>query len=253
MSHDSLIERKRILIFCNSCARFRKINKSADLREGCLCPTCGLNSRQRGILLAIQIIILKRIFHCRELKVVGVSDGEPLRKSLSKIFKDRYKNYEYHEEPRLDITKVDNKLVHSADIVICSEVLEHVPPPIDLAFEGLFSIIKLGGFAVISVPHMLTGQSHVEHYPILSNFEIQNSQDPKLIGFDQEGIYLEFTDLVFHGGAGSTLEYRVFSKDSLIENLTRVGFTQIKSLPNRRFFGVSWEPWSRVWIARKPY
>ena len=76
MSHDSLIERKSILIFCNSCARFRKIDISADLREGCLCPTCGLNSRQRGILLATQLIILKRIFHYRGLKVVGVSDGE---------------------------------------------------------------------------------------------------------------------------------------------------------------------------------
>jgi fructose-bisphosphate aldolase class II len=58
-------------------------------------------------------------------------------------------------------------------------------------------------------------------------------------------------DLVFHGGAGSTLEYRVFSEDSLRCNLIASGFVNIELQKNYRIFGIVWVPWSRVWIAQK--
>ena len=75
---------------------------------------------------------------------------------------------------------------------------------------------------------------------------------PKLAGIDLKGQALEFTNLVFHGGIGARLEYRVFSQDSLIKNLEAVGFNEIQPIQNSLFYGISWEPWSRVWIAKKP-
>jgi hypothetical protein len=70
-------------------------------------------------------------------------------------------------------------------------------------------------------------------------------------GVDLEGKMREFSDLIFHGGAGSTLEFRVFSENSLRNYLERAGFTNIKVQANKKIIGASWEPWSRVWTAQK--
>ena len=140
----------------------------------------------------------------------------------------------------------------TTDIISCSEVLEHVPPPVEAAFTGLNVILKRGGFLVISVPHREKGHPHIEHFPVLTESQIDFSGDPKLIGKAATGETIEFGDLVFHGGAGSTLEYRVFSEDSLRSNLLSSGFVNIEIQKNHRIFGIVWEPWSRVWIAQKP-
>jgi len=76
---------------------------------------------------------------------------------------------------------------------------------------------------------------------------------PILRGTDTEGNPQEFGNLVFHGGAGSTLEYRVFSEDSIEEELLACGFVKLEKQGNVRCLGIIWEPWSRVWVAQKPF
>jgi len=235
---------------CNSCIRIRRIADGPRQREGLLCPNCGLNARQRSVLLAIQKIRLKKRMG-RNFQLIGVSDGIPIYKVLTSKFNTNYKNFEYHIEPRLDITSVDSTLECTADIISCSEVLEHVQPPIEAAFTGLNLILKRGGFLVVSVPHRQKGHPHIEHFPVLTESQIDLSGHPKLIGKTVSGEILEFDDLVFHGGAGSTLEYRVFSEDSLRCNLIASGFVNIELQKNYRIFGIVWAPWSRVWIAQK--
>jgi predicted SAM-dependent methyltransferase len=238
-------------IFCNGCSAFRKVKTSKDLREGLKCKKCGLNARQRAVLYAVSNVIKKQKRYFDSLNIIGVSDGSAIASVLADRFDEKYKNYEYHFEPSLDVTQVPEALSERASIVICSEVLEHVQPPVDLAFAGLHKILKPGGFLVLSVPHGSLKSQHIEHFPVMKNTEIVEFPSKIFRGVDLEGKMREFSDLIFHGGAGSTLEFRVFSENSLRNYLERAGFTNIKVQANKKIIGASWEPWSRVWTAQK--
>jgi SAM-dependent methyltransferase len=183
-------------------------------------------------------------------KIIGVSDGHVMEKILKKLYRSNYANYHYHQDPRLDITQVPQDLYGSADIISCTEVLEHVAPPVSLAFSGLRKILKEHGKLILSVPHSDSFGKHIEHFPEMTNTELILGDNPKLIGTLREGERTEFTELVFHGGVGFTLEYRVFSAASLREHLLRAGFNNLRLNRNRRALGISWENWSRIWISQ---
>ena len=243
---------KHFWFFCNSCNSVRQTYNSSDLREGLVCPKCGLNARHRSVLLAIQVLLFKKKIRGK-FQIIGVSDGGKIYRALTRKFQSRYSNFEYHTEPRLDIADVPVSYHAIAEIVTCSEVLEHVEPPIEPAFKGLNLLLKKGGYLVLSVPHSKKSIAHIEHFPILRNSKIESKNGiPVLSGESLSGEYLEFDNLVFHGGAGSTLEYRVFSEDSLRDHLSKAGFVNIRPIKNYRFFGILWQPWSRVWVAQKP-
>jgi len=249
----NILGKKRYLWFlCNSCLAVRRTTVTLDLREGLICPSCGLNSRQRAILYAAQKTSRKKLFRKKNLGIVGVSDGAPIEQAFKDRFGSIYKNFEYHIEPFLDITKVDDTLQSTTDIVTCSEVLEHVQPPIELAFHGLLKLLKPGGWLILSVPHRGSDYRHEEHFPIMTKSELINEPVQMLRGIDLEGNEREFNDLVFHGGAGATLEYRVFSETSLRNYLEESGFTNIQPQNDKRLIGCIWEPWSRVWVAQRP-
>lgn len=249
----NVLDKKRHLWFlCNCCLAVRRTTLTLDLREGLVCPSCGLNSRQRAILFAAQRTSRERFFRKKNLRIVGVSDGAPIERAFKKRFGNVYTNFEFHIEPFLDITKVDEALHSTTDIVTCSEVLEHVQPPIELAFTGLFNLLKPGGWLILSVPHRGADSPHEEHFPIMTNSELINEPILLLKGIDLEGNKREFLELVFHGGAGTTLEYRVFSETSLRDNLEKSGFKNIQAQSDLRLIGCFWEPWSRVWVAQRP-
>jgi len=249
----NFLDKGRYLWFlCNCCLAVRRTALTLDLREGLVCPSCGLNSRQRAILFAAQRTSRQRFFRKKNLRIIGVSDGAPIERAFKDRFGSIYKNFEFHTEPFLDITKVDGTLQSTTDIVTCSEVLEHVQPPIELAFTGLFKLLKPGGWLILSVPHRGNDSPHEEHFPIMTNLELISEPIPMLKGIDLEGNKREFLELVFHGGAGATLEYRVFSEASLRDNLEKSGFKNIQAQSDFRLIGCFWEPWSRVWVAQRP-
>jgi SAM-dependent methyltransferase len=189
----------------------------------------------------------------KKQNIVGVSDGLPISNAFKSRFGARYSNFEFHVEPFLDITQLKPEFESIADFVTCSEVLEHVQPPVDFAFLGLYKLLKPGGWLIFSVPHTKSGSPHIEHFPIMVNSTLIQGDIPILRGTDTEGNPQEFGNLVFHGGAGSTLEYRVFSEDSIKEKLLACGFVQLEKQGNVRPLGIIWEPWSRVWVAQKPF
>ena len=236
---------------CNCCFSIQKKVLGDDLREGMLCRKCHLNSRQRAILFAVQKIKFSYYLH-KGIQVRGISDGDRLKSAFTLFFGSNYLDHEFHVEPFLDISKLPARYENSADLVVCSEVLEHVKPPVSEAFSGLFKFLRTGGFLVLSVPHRKTGEEHVEHFPILVESELILGKKSCLKGIDKFGQRRVFDNLHFHGGSGETLEYRIFSEDSLVEHLLKVGFIAIKPIGNVSFLGFNWEPWSRVWIARKP-
>lgn len=241
-----------MIFFCVACIRPSKARKGTIGREGANCYWCNTTSRDRAMLLNIHWAFLSKFLKDPRSvpKIVGVSDGQLMEKILKKIYQSNYKNYHYHQEPKLDITQVASNLYCSADIVSCTEVLEHVAPPIDNAFLGLYKLLTENGALVLSVPHNDKFGVHIEHFPILTDSELVLDEKPMLRGHDLRGNYLEFQDLVFHGGIGSTLEYRVFSETSLENNLIPY-FKNFRKNKNLRLFGINWEPWSRVWSVSK--
>lgn len=240
-----------MIFLCVACFRPSKAQKGTFGREGANCFWCNATSRDRAMLLNIHYAFFSKLLkNPRSVpKIIGVSDGHLIEKILKTVYKSHYQNYHYHQEPKLDITQVPSDLHYSADIVSCTEVLEHVAPPVNLAFLGLRLLLREGGTLVLSVPHSDASGVHIEHFPELIDAAILLGENPRLIGTLRNGQRVEFSNLVFHGGIGSTLEYRVFSLHSLREQLLDAGFTRFRPNRNFKLFGISWEKWSRVWIC----
>lgn len=243
----------QMYFFCVACFRPSRADKNSLGREGANCRWCRSTSRDRSMLLNIHISFISKILRNprRIPKIEGISDGNLMEKILKLIYRSHYTNYHYHQEPKLDITQVPSNLYSSADILSCTEVLEHVAPPVDLAFTGLRKLLKKNGTLVLSVPHSDSFGVHLEHFPEMTYTQLILDEKPRLVGMLKNGKWTEFTKLVFHGGVGFTLEYRVFSFHSLRKEILDSGFTKYRLNRNNRAFGIKWESWSRVWIIRK--
>lgn len=241
-----------MIFFCVACLRPSKTRKGTFGREGANCFWCNATSRDRAMLLNIHYAFFSKLLKNRGSvpKIIGVSDGHLIEKILKTIYKSHYQNYHYHQKPQLDITKVPLNLYSSADIVSCTEVLEHVAPPVDLAFSGLRKLLKENGTLVLSVPHSDSSGVHLEHFPEMTNAQLILDEKPRLVGTLKNGKWTEFSNLIFHGGVGFTLEYRVFSFHSLREEILNSGFIEYRLNRDIRVFGIGWESWSRVWICR---
>ena len=231
---------------CNICGHFSNSPLSiVAQREGKSCHYCGSTLRFRSIIHVLsdrlfgQSLVLPE-FPTSALVGVGMSDAGVYARPLSR--KLRYKNTYYHKEPRLDITEVDSSLNGSLDFVISSDVFEHVPPPVEVSFRNLYSILKPGGVCVFSVPFKRQGETE-EHFPHLHDFKlVREGGKLELVNRTRDGIEQRFQDLVFHGGPGSTLEMRLFSMSSLIREIAKVGFVDILVHEHDRpEFGIIWK------------
>lgn len=113
-------------------------------KESPSCYFCGSNKRFRSIVAVLskglfgEIISVPDFHESKHIVGIGLSDSDIYAKALSKIFS--YEKTYYHKKPILDITSVKKEMLNKADFVIASDVFEHVPPPIDRAFENLFKI-----------------------------------------------------------------------------------------------------------------
>ena len=115
----------------------------------------------------------------------------------------------------------------SADFVISSDVFEHVPPPVQNAFNNLFRILKEDGIVILSVPFTEAGDTR-EHFADLYDYKITSRKGKKiLINITRNGEEQVFEELRFHGGCGDTLEMRLFSKSSLVYDIKKAGFRNI--------------------------
>jgi SAM-dependent methyltransferase len=189
-----------------------------------------------------------------QLSGLGMSDWEGYAVKLAEKF--RYTNTYYHKEPRLDVSdrEIPNSLNQSCDFIISSEVFEHVVPPVRRAFENTLKMLKPGGLLVLTVPYG-TQTKTLEHFPELYDFTIIADNDSyRLENLTRSGEVQEFSDLVFHGGPGTTLEMRVFGEAALLEHLAEAGFESITVHRAPDFFhGIWWpEPWSFPLSARRP-
>jgi len=170
---------------------------------------------------------------------MGMSDSEvysiPLQTAL------QYQNTFYHKEPMLDILAITPDMENSFDFIISSEIFEHIPPPVEIAFKNLYALLKPGGVCVFSVPYEKNGLTK-EHFPDLFDYKIIDKDGRKVvINKDKDGTEKIYTNVRFHGGKGSTLEMRVFSESSLLDSLSKAGFRHIRIHDDHKpEYGIIW-------------
>lgn len=215
---------------------------------------CGSNVRYRWIVHAVSMelfgrsVPLTQFPRAKQVRGIGLSDSL----LFSKIFTKRldYQNTWFHTEPRFDIMVPNGGLESRYDLIIASEVFEHVPPPVQTAFDNLAHMLKNTGIAIFSSPWESSGDS-IEHFPDLHDWQVvQLRSGYALLNRTIDGRLQSFDNLIFHGGPGSTLEMRVFSIDGLLANCQAAGL-DVTFAEDHPAYGILWEPWSRGMILRK--
>lgn len=216
---------------CTICGRHCVVPTHVLTRERLTCVGCGSNVRYRAIIHA-----LLRGLECPPVPLrlqqarpavtgIGMTDSPVYARYLRTCF--AYTNTFYHKIPRLDILNVHPWQAHCADFILCSDVLEHVRPPVAQACANLFRLLKPGGLLVVSVPLSGTTQGE-EYYPSLHTYRIEKRNGmPVVMNQTIHGTYEEFTTPQFHAGAGETLVMRMFSRDWLLAELAQAGFRTI--------------------------
>lgn len=245
---------------CNVCGQACQSRVIELGREQPSCPRCRSSVRIRAIvhLLSMELFgqsLALPDFPLRpRIKGIGLSDWEAYAEPLAK--KLGYTNTFYHQEPRLDITAgVDPALEGTLDFLISSEVFEHVAPPVSVAFNNACRLLKPGGVMIFTVPYVnAPGTVTREHFPDLHRYElVKEPQGYVLKNVTRDGIAQTFDQLVFHGGDGATLEMRVFSERSLLEEFAQAGFDSVKIYREPNFeHGIYWtHSWSLPMTARR--
>jgi SAM-dependent methyltransferase len=217
---------------CNVCGHPVTLPVEQFHREGGHCPHCGSIVRFRDLIHALAIRLFGSAlpipdFPSRKALVgIGLSDADCYALRLSRRF--AYTNYFYHSAPYLDITRVEATLHGTCDFLIASDIFEHVPPPRHVPFENVARILKPGGLLVLSIPYThLAGT--VEYYPDLHDYHVVTVGGRRvLVNLTRDNRVELFDDLFWHGGAGWTLELRVFAKGDILRLLSRAGFQAVQ-------------------------
>jgi SAM-dependent methyltransferase len=181
----------------------------------------------------------------------GMSDPPELAQRLAEKFE--YTNTFYHQEPRIDVVAPGQEHLARYDFILSSEVMEHVPPPVERAFANLNRMLKPDGLLLLTVPYRIDGRT-AEHFPELHEYALAAPGGRTvLVNRRRNGAIEVFENLSFHGGDGSTLEMRVFSETSLKETVAAAGFTgmRIASEDVPEFGVLHGETWSLPMVGRK--
>lgn len=244
---------------CNLCATANTVAATQIDRETPSCSRCGSTVRFRAIIAILSCELLGKPTPLWEFPVrhdrvgIGLSDATCYADALGSRL--AYTNTFYHQEPRLDISgPVPPRYSQTADFLISSEVFEHVPPPVASAFETSYGLLKSGGLLLLTTPWRPEGSTE-EHFPDLHHYEILTNPEGgyELSNRRRDGAIETHSNLVFHGGPGSTLEMRVFSLPDIEAHLRDSGFSQPR-IWNDAFpeWGIFWrDPWSLPLTARR--
>jgi SAM-dependent methyltransferase len=242
---------------CNVCGRPSTVPRSELGRERESCGACGSTVRDRAVVRALSVglhggSLPLPLFPVRlDLIGLGLSDRTCYADRLPQ--KLGYRNTYFHREPRLDITAPPDDLSGTLDFLVACEVFEHVEPPVERAFAGALELLRPGGLLVLTVPYAPHGEL-VEHFPELHEHAVVDFRGVSvLLNRTAAGRWQVFDGLVFHGGAGETLELRVFARAAVRRHLEQAGFVDIAELgEDDPEHGIVWlERWSHPFVARR--
>lgn len=242
---------------CNICGTECERPAEGLAREGSHCPVCHSSMRVRALiaLLSQELLgvpmTLVELPVLKSIRAMGMSDNDELAEKLAQKFD--YTNTFFHKAPQFDVTRPDPGDFGRYDFILSSEVMEHVPIPVEDSFANLFRMLKPDGLLVMTTPYQ-PGEQTIEHFPELHDFTLARLSDKTvLVNRRRDGSMEIFEDLFFHGGPGSTIEMRVFRQEALRNNLLRAGFSSVHfSIENVPEFGIEHqETWSLPIVARK--
>ena len=226
--------------------------------EESTCSGCGSNVRMRALIYMLSIELfgaartLPEFPKDKKIRGFGLSDALLYATPLEEKFD--YTNTFYHCEPFFDVTETHPGLYGTYDFIISSDVFEHIAPPVERAMEEVLKLLKPEGALILSVPSTID-EATIEHYPDLHQYTIaQLNGNSIVVNRKKDGSFQVHENPVFHGGDGTTLEMRVFSRKDLAKKLRNVGFAEVIFLddPVERF-GIAFEgPWTHPLIARPP-
>ncbi len=243
---------------CNLCGAPNSAPLAKLSREASSCRGCLSNVRFRAMarLLIHEVlgsdVALSAAPVRRDIAGLGLSDARAFASPLARKF--AYENTWYHRRPRLDIANVPPARFGRYDFVIASDVFEHVAPPVSRAFENARKLLKPGGKLIFTVPFSLETDT-VEHFPDLHEWKLAKRDGGwRLTNTTRAGETQTFDDLVFHGGPGTTLEMRLFSRAGLEREFARAGFARVRMAAEPYLpFGIHWQfPWSVPMVAYAP-
>jgi GT2 family glycosyltransferase/glycosyltransferase involved in cell wall biosynthesis len=230
---------------CNICGQLCESRLTELGRETPSCSGCGSTVRMRVIIHLLSMELFGKIIALpdfptrRDIQGMGLSDWD--RYAIPLAQKLNYTNTFYHQEPRLDITAISSQLEGTLDFLISTDVFEHIAPPVSTAFVNARKLLKPNGVLIFTVPYSKEGETR-EHFPELCRYEIvQRDGKPVLKNITRDGRPQIFEDLIFHGGAGATLEMRLFSESSLLHEFAKAGFKRVQIHPDPYFeYGIYW-------------
>jgi len=246
---------------CNLCGSQQSAEETQllDPARPATCTRCRSTTLTRAIirLLALEMfgqeLALPDWPPVKTVRGLGLSDSGAYAERLEYLFD--YRNTFYDREPRFDIAARHPERDESLDFLICSEVLEHVAPPVDRAFEETFRILKPGGVLLLSVPYIEEGVA-AEHFPTLGEHGLAEvGGRTVLVNRLPNGSYEVLPNIQFHSGVDTedrALEMRLFSKPALERALAAAGFDEVEfrgegCMEN----GIVHSAWSHPIVARK--
>lgn len=243
---------------CNLCGAPNGTSLLRLSRETPSCAGCGSNVRFRAMARLVVREMLGRDVALPDaprrpdIVGLGLSDVAAYAGPLAEVF--AYENTWYHTTPQLDIANTPPERLGRYDFVVASDVFEHVAPPASRAFENARKLLKPGGRLIFTVPFSLDPDT-VEHFPDLHEWRVaEHDGGWRLTNRTAAGALQTFDDLIFHGGPGTTLEMRLFSKAALEREFLRAGFARVRVAAEPYLpFGIHWpEPYSVPMVAYAP-
>lgn len=228
---------------CNICGAPNDSGAPISAQEEPTCTGCRSTIRYRAVILLLSRALfgldlrLPDFPRMKSIRGLGFSDMECYASRLEDRF--HYTNTFYDRAPVFDLLRPDESEFGKYDFVLCSEVLEHIPPPVDRAFRTLAQLLRPTGVLILTTPFAPADRS-LELYPNLHDTALAEVNGKTvLVNRTADGQYEVFDDLVFHGGHGSTLEMRVFSDADLRAMLTAAGCGEVRiDVSGSREFGV---------------
>lgn len=230
---------------CNVCGTPNRIPQQEVKREGGGCAKCRCYGRLRSMMYGVTSHfspdepILAAMKPRKDIRGIGCSDWGYTNAHAGIAWgyvdlltrKFDYVNTFYDKDPQLDLCNVDWSRwpSDSVDFITCTDVLEHVEPPVGRAFENMRRLLKPGGVVILTVP--CPNRPAGEHFPNLHSWRIETDGEKRtLINQRSDGVIERYDDLCFHGGTGFTLEFRAFSRQSVINCVEKAGLNIVKLL-----------------------
>lgn len=214
---------------CNVCGTTNRLPQRRLTREDGHCVQCQCYGRLRSMMYAVTAQfspdepVLAYMKPRKDIRGIGCSDWGYTNLLAEKF---DYVNTFYDHEPQLDLCNVNwsRWTPESVDFITCTDVMEHIEPPIERMFENMMRLLKPGGVAILTVPTTLDPATR-EHFPHLHEWRIETENEKRfLINRRRDGTVERFDDLCWHGGEGMTLEFRAFSRQGLLDGVLQAGF-----------------------------